>query len=582
MQPLFKAAVLVLVLLSAGSKAQKTHTAASSSILEGILDKAGFGTNGRDLQEGPPPIAPEIGIIFEAIQALIPPLRAYETPISVRFTSYYDDVFWNCIAVYSDNFLDGATKERPQVIVEDQFLHNSANRALCGMQAAATYSFLSVPGARDPFKAAMANLGIIVEDGLNEDVASCGSDINCLQTVAAGNDFVPSIMGHIVAKLVHDFSLLDGFNELGTDGGCIINCRAFKDTTGYKPGSSSTQIRKQRVLQGSRFLKKDKMNKDDSEEEDEEMISLPEPIEEVPIEEIPIDTNWKPLVEDDGQGFFYTQEHVTPQIGQNAAFRALPESDREDRVARVPNYSSTRRIEALEIIERMAGLDDSRKMAVEVFDNKLNVAIALVGSFIGKALTDGYMDDTLAQPGLILSYERLVHYVNGFTHTEYDSIIIAWKEKINYDLIRPTSIIKDWGDELITTWAPGGVQTFPARDFEAYKRVMPHSEYVSGSACLFEALKDYVNGYLTNIGLDTASFPLQFGPFPPGSSDVEPGIVPANELVLFYPNIDAMADAGSQSRLDGGMHFGESVPAAEELCSGIGDFGVARSFNLLG
>jgi hypothetical protein len=236
----------------------------------------------------------------------------------------------------------------------------------------------------------------------------------------------------------------------------------------------------------------------------------------------------------------------------------------------------------LEVIERMATLDDSKKMAVEVFDNKLNVVAILVESFIGKVLTDRYMDDTLAQPGLILSYERLVHFVNGFTHVEYDTLIIAWKEKIHYDLIRPTSIIKDWGDELITTWAPGGIQTFPARDFEAYLRVMPHSEYVSGSACIFEGLKDYVNGYLTNIGLDTATFAMQFGPFPPGSSQVEPGVVPADELTLFYPNMDAMAHAGGQSRLDGGMHFGESVPAAEEMCSGIGDYGIARSLSLLG
>jgi hypothetical protein len=43
-------------------------------------------------------------------------------------------------------------------------------------------------------------------------------------------------------------------------------------------------------------------------------------------------------------------------------------------------------------------------MTVEDFDNKLNVGAILVESFIGKVLTDGYMDDTLAQPGLILSY----------------------------------------------------------------------------------------------------------------------------------------------------------------------------------
>jgi hypothetical protein len=54
-----------------------------------------------------------------------------------------------------------------------------------------------------------------------------------------------------------------------------------------------------------------------------------------------------------------------------------------------------------------------------------------------------------------------------------DSIIIAWKEKASYDLVRPTSVVKELGDEEITTWAlNSGITTFKARDFEAYMRVM--------------------------------------------------------------------------------------------------------------
>ena len=39
---------------------------------------------------------------------------------------------------------------------------------------------------------------------------------------------------------------------------------------------------------------------------------------------------------------------------------------------------------------------------------------------------------------------------------------------------------------------------------------------------------------------------------------------------LTYPDLKAFAAACGQSRLNGGMHFGASVPASEDMCAGIG------------
>jgi hypothetical protein len=290
-------------------------------------------------------------------------------------------------------------------------------------------------------------------------------------------------------------------------------------------------------------------------------------------------------LEENGRGFFYYQEHVTPHIGTTAVFRYLPESERTTRYAPDPAYTPNRRKEMRRVVDRMALLDDVKKMQVEAFDNKVLIANAVFGAFVGKVLTDGYQDTELGQSGLILSYERLVHFVAGYLAAEYDSVIIAWKEKIRYDLIRPTSTIKRWkgGTKEITTWTPNtvGVQTFQSSDFEAYIRVMPHSEYVSGSACLFEGVKDYVEDYLDAIGL-SIDFPVAIGPFPAGSSSVEPGLTPAQELTLTYSSIAAMADTGSESRLDGGMHFGAAVPGGQIICSGIASYSVDGVMALLG
>lgn len=416
---------------------------------------------GRNLQDLPPVVAREIGIIGASIAALTPGLLRYETPIQARFTHYYDSLWWNCIAVYSSDLLDSLTVARPTVVAPDESLYSTENRAFCGAQAAATYNYLSIPGNRAFFVQVMSEIGITVVDGIDPDLAACADeDTACYQAVAADKDFIPEIMGQVVAKQLFDYAVKDGFNELGTDDGCVANCRQFSDTTGYFPKNSP--YGKQPV-----GLKREQ--------------------------------KWEPLLEDNGLGFFYYQQHVTPHIGKKASFIVLPEEDRENRVARQPTYSLSRKSEARKVVERMTGLDDVKKMQVEIFDNKIAVISAIIDSFVGKLLTDGYQDQELQQPGLVLSYERFIHFVIGLTGAEFDSIIIAWKEKVRYDLIRPTSVIKSLGDELITTWAPGGIQEIRAKDFEAYKRVMPHSEYVSGSACIFEALKDFVVGKSSNI-----------------------------------------------------------------------------------
>ena len=61
---------------------------------------------------------------------------------------------------------------------------------------------------------------------------------------------------------------------------------------------------------------------------------------------------------------------------------------------------------------------------------------------------------------------------------------------------------------------------------------------------------------------------------------MEPGVVPAAPLKLEYASVEEMAAAGSQSRLNGGMHFDDSVPAGKALCKGIGNHAAKGSFEL--
>ena len=131
---------------------------------------------------------------------------------------------------------------------------------------------------------------------------------------------------------------------------------------------------------------------------------------------------------------------------------------------------------------------------------------------------------------------------------------------------------------------------------------MPHSEYVSGSACICQATKDFtdewmeltagsLNGPFFSTFVPGASIAVPIAtdnpggreaPFLLGSSQTEPGVTPSQDLTLVARTMTELRDQCGQSRLDGGMHFTNSVFDAYELCEGIGTQVAFYSMDLLG
>lgn len=115
-----------------------------------------------------------------------------------------------------------------------------------------------------------------------------------------------------------------------------------------------------------------------------------------------------------------------------------------------------------------------------------------------------------------------------------------------------------------------GIKTIKGRDFQAYMRVMPHAEYPSGSGCACTGLEDVLNGIIGHhLGAEAVDTFKVSRHFDVGSSSVDEG-VPAEAFTLSYTGMEAMRKACGQSRINGGIHFLASVPAAEELCKGVG------------
>ena len=376
------------------------------------------------------------------------------------------------------------------------------------------------PDAIEGFQGALEKLSaydLPFKMGFDEDVVACDDDADCLNELAAVHQWSPYIMGSIIAHDAVKFHIDDGFNMDGTNNGqCQYNCRPYADTTGYEPkniGAGNSSMR-----------------------------------------------NWQPLLEDDGRGFYFRQEHVTPHIGQKAVPRILTRDEINSREVDDPQYNLT--AEAAMVVDRLASIDDRKKMEVELFDNKGNVI-----SLLSTGLVMRYLGD--------FTLERLLLFTMSYVAAEYDAVILSWKEKVRHDLVRPTTVIQQRRYQTppeITTWAgPNqGIQTFDAKEFQPYNRIMPHAEYPSGSSCICQSNLESIKTYMKVVFGDDATGFSTFKTYSAGSSKVEPGATPASDLTLVYNSLEEVIGACGQSRLDGGMHFTAAVDAGYQLCSGFG------------
>ena len=267
-----------------------------------------------------------------------------------------------------------------------------------------------------------------------------------------------------------------------------------------------------------------------------------------------------PLLEDDGRGYESRQQHVTPHIGTQAKPAVLTRAEIDARSAPWPSYDYNE--EAVLVTQQLAAtaVSDDKKVMIEFFDNKLNVAGVVIGAV------------AFAQR---LGYEQVLNYVLALTAGENDGIILAWKEKVNHDLVRPTTWIQtEMANVEFDTYAGPykGIKRIKGKNFESYVRVMPHSEYVSGSACICQALMELTDNWmvLNDPNTDPSTFSIELPTFVQGSSRTEPGVTPAQDITMTFQNMQELRDACGQSRLDGGMHFTEAVTASYELCEGVG------------
>ncbi|CAK0908878.1 unnamed protein product [Prorocentrum cordatum] len=266
---------------------------------------------------------------------------------------------------------------------------------------------------------------------------------------------------------------------------------------------------------------------------------------------------WKPMLEINEYGFPFLQQHVATFL-QNATDSMLAMSSLPP-MGRVSPPAYDYAADAREVARVMSTIvTQAQKDEVKFFDSKLDVALAIIGTLL---------------LGYGLPIEEIVLHSIGETSAVHDAGIAMWKSKLLHSRIRPTSVVQRlFPDETLTI--NDGVEILGKR-FQALLRVMPHSEFPSGSSCMCQAIDEYITDLWPALSLHSMGAPVTFDAevthvvLPNPSMASVPLTGTANPAAEGYTSRTLNERCG-ESRLEGGMHFNASVPAGRELCSGIG------------
>jgi hypothetical protein len=469
--------------------------------------------------------------LFEARRNVFWPMlktEGFETPMVIHRSHESTMCAATCVAYHTPGMLDPISLE-PTPFTVPEFGHNGYSMVMCMGQCNAyvahdTQYFVDRVRNAHKFMIDFPRDRTDIRDAFDackssDDDFGMGACAD-ISDIITGEDYHPYTVGHYMGIMLEDEFDNDGWNRNGDmqyssidpdPVPCTGNCRLYQDTVGYAP--------------------------------------RPDPRTSQPYDESTKYVcdgdcrRWQPLQEGDVLGNLLQQEFVVPHIGTQAkTYLREPTLTLQD-----PNYDLYE--DSLLVIEelRKTSSDPKKKEQIKLFDNKLKVR-----KQIQDAVLEQFADSTE------MSFQGYMMWFAGISQAEHDGVVQAWHEKVAHDLVRPTTVIKYWNDDLLETFGgdpdADGPVTIKARDFEAFVRVMPHGEFPSGSSCLCTAYMEFTDVYLTGeYGRSISNF--------------------TDRDRHLYANMEEFRDVCGASRLWGGMHYVASIAAGEEICAGLGTLG---------
>jgi PAP2 superfamily len=313
---------------------------------------------------------------------------------------------------------------------------------------------------------------------------------------AVGPERSPSAVGVAAARAVLAFRHGDGSNQLGDLGpGPRGLAGAYADWTGYRPVNELT-----RVLDPNR---------------------------------------WQPLPTPDGLG----QRFLVPHWGLVVPFalRAGWELRPRRGLRRHPERGFL--VQAEQVLAASAGLTDEHKAIAEHWADGPGTETppghwCLIAQHVSARDGHGLDEDV-----------RLFFALSGAL---LDAGIACWDAKRAFDSVRPVTAIRFlFADREVLAWAGPGLGTRRIRgaDWQPYIATPPFPEFPSGHSTFSAAAAEVLARF---TGSDRFGAAVTV---PAGSSQVEPGVTPAADVVLAWPTFSDAADEAGRSRRFGGIHF---------------------------
>jgi hypothetical protein len=261
--------------------------------------------------------------------------------------------------------------------------------------------------------------------------------------------------------------------------------------------------------------------------------------------------SWQPLRYVDGSGNVVTPTFVGAQWPRVATFAVVPGTLRS---AMGPaRYGSAEYVaQARALLELSADLTDQQKMIAEFWADGPRSELPpghwnLFAQFVSRR--DHHGDHARG-------IERDVKLFFALTNAVADAGCCAWDNKRTFDSVRPITAIRTlfsghavraWagpyqGTKVIDggTWFPYQPTSFPTPPFPEYSS--GHSNFSAAGA---EILKQFTGS--DRFGGSTV--------LRAGSSKVEPGAVPSEDVTLSWATFSDAANQAGISRRYGGIHF---------------------------
>jgi hypothetical protein len=318
----------------------------------------------------------------------------------------------------------------------------------------------------------------------------------------------PQGIGNLSAKLIIESRYGDGANQLGT-----LHAPPWSDYTGYTP------------------------------------VNTPDCVNDL--------NYWQPLRIEVSPGEFKVQNFLVPHWGLVKPFSLQYNWQYRPEKPFRKNESGFKQ-QAEEVLQISANLTDEHKAVAEYWADGP-----------GTYTPPGHWCEIAQFVAEKKSYQdaACIKLLFVLTNALLDASIACWECKRHYDSIRPISAIRElYKGKDVQAWGGPhqGTQTIKGEKWMPFIATPPFPEHVSGHSNFSRAAATVLKCFTGSdhfAGCTTVE---------KGSSKIEPGTTPCEDVVLDWPTFTEAAEQAGMSRLYGGIHFLRGNDYGQKLGEAIG------------